>query len=621
MPIEIDQRNVIELIDQDVINNNDIVISDSNILLMQIEQLIKQSNLTIDNLIKLQQNQNITLEDIKDIIQYVYDSAVKIEQHIDKDINEIVNVVITTYMDLDAKLGEQVSPSYSELIDTINDIRDKLEKLVDIFSEYINQTNTNKAINSRDNRQVIDYITSNKQNITENILNKIETHDENISDIYLSTSCYELINRMTNGESIMRIADIVYGDDSDTTVTGIYYVGKNSINMLRTIRTDLAVTMSSSFPTETPIQIELIVNVNKFNTHIQKLVIINDTVPVVPILNPIVAALLQPIMHNKHIYKAYGYDSDKIVENKASRREIMQALSGTPVHVTIDRLVMNYVGPRDIRILLTISRVLTVNSFNDRVLYCRTLEGALLQQQYLRQLQIGQKDDDAIKIYANAFGLYTKESDRMIEALGQFPKYTGENTAPFKATVVHVPDGDTVEIVYTDAFNRTIRKDVRVLGIDAPDTTSLKEFAAHDRNEIVAQPYAEEARHYLMQLIQRTNNKIIVKPTNIIDSSGLNRIIGEIFLDNEEQTNLGLEMVRQGYAFANPTHFTAEMSNSFNSLNLSEKDMVKQLYQYQEAQKYAKSKKLNIWSQPIEKIVYPKAHRNAVNRKNSKRIK
>ena len=124
-----------------------------------------------------------------------------------------------------------------------------------------------------------------------------------------------------------------------------------------------------------------------------------------------------------------------------------------------------------------------------------------------------------------------------------------------------------------------------------------------------------------MQLIKTTNNKIIVKPTNINDNSGLNRIMGEIFLDNKEQTNLGLEMVRQGYAFANPTHIAAEMSNSFNSLNLSEKDMVKRLYQYQEAQEYAKSKKLNIWSQPIEKIVYPKAHRNAVSRRNSKRIK
>ena len=133
-------------------------------------------------------------------------------------------------------------------------------------------------------------------------------------------------------------------------------------------------------------------------------------------------------------------------------------------------------------------------------------------------------------------------------------------------TVTSVYDGDTIGCQGCGIIFR-----VRLVGIDAPEKR---------RGKRPEQPYAEEARKYLEDLI--LGKKVTIKQ---IALDRYNHVLGIVYLDNSSglfsssRQDINLEMVKQGYA---------EVLRG------------KQLFDirpYRKAEKRAKTKKLNIWSQ------------------------
>ena len=124
-------------------------------------------------------------------------------------------------------------------------------------------------------------------------------------------------------------------------------------------------------------------------------------------------------------------------------------------------------------------------------------------------------------------------------------------------TVIRVADGDTITC---NGYGITFK--VRLIGIDAPETGS--EMGQ-------GQPYAEQARQYLQGLILK--KRVTIEQVGLDDD---NQVLGIVQLNDR---NINLEMVREGYA---------EVYQGKQFFNIRP---------YWEAEKEAKAKKLNIWSQ------------------------
>jgi micrococcal nuclease len=133
-------------------------------------------------------------------------------------------------------------------------------------------------------------------------------------------------------------------------------------------------------------------------------------------------------------------------------------------------------------------------------------------------------------------------------------------------TVTSVYDGDTISCQGGGIIFR-----VRLAGIDAPEKGTKK------RPE---QPYAEKARKYLENLI--LGKKVTIKQIGL---DRYNHVLSIVRLDRKsgffssDRQNINLEMVKQGYAEV-----------------LSGKQLF-DIRPYRNAEKKAKAKKRNMWSQ------------------------
>ena len=93
--------------------------------------------------------------------------------------------------------------------------------------------------------------------------------------------------------------------------------------------------------------------------------------------------------------------------------------------------------------------------------------------------------------------------------------------------IIRVYDGDTVK-----AFGHGIEIKVRLVGIDAPETSKKKKDPG--------QPYSQKAKKYLASMV--LNKTVDIKGYGL---DRYNRILGVIYLNNQ---NVNLEMVRAGLA-------------------------------------------------------------------------
>jgi endonuclease YncB( thermonuclease family) len=138
-------------------------------------------------------------------------------------------------------------------------------------------------------------------------------------------------------------------------------------------------------------------------------------------------------------------------------------------------------------------------------------------------------------------------------------------------TVTRVHDGDTIT---SQGYGIVFK--VRLAGIDAPEKGIKKR---------PDQPYAEEARKYLENLI--LGKKVTIKQ---IALDRRNLIVSIVHIErpkgffSSSRQEINLEMVKQGYA---------KVLHETNTIDIRP---YKDIRPYREAEKEAKAKKLNIWS-------------------------
>jgi endonuclease YncB( thermonuclease family) len=143
-------------------------------------------------------------------------------------------------------------------------------------------------------------------------------------------------------------------------------------------------------------------------------------------------------------------------------------------------------------------------------------------------------------------------------------------------TVTTVYNGD---LIACQGYGIIFR--IRLAGIDAPEIK---------RGKRPEQPQAEEARKFLEKLV--LGKKVTIKQ---IALDNYNLVLGIVYLDRKsgffssDRQNINLEMVKRGFAEIVP--------------GIPKSD----IRPYREAEKEAKAKKLNIWSQ--ENYISPKQWR------------
>jgi len=253
---------------------------------------------------------------------------------------------------------------------------------------------------------------------------------------------------MRRGESLIRIGSIWYGADALTTVPNIYYFGNKQMQTVLPIRAESAISFSTSMPPVDTIQIELVVNYAAFRSHVQRLCAQTQVSPVLPILNPLIASITQPIQTNKQIYAAYGFRevNNQDVRESTNRSKIMEMYCSVPVQMRMDMLAIETIrgAPRNVRILVRVTRVLTANIYGDRVQYVKDMDGAVAQQNYIRDVVTEGGDDFQIDAMASMLGVDVDGLREMIAAM-RGPSVTAMEPGA-------VMPGEIVDIVAPDIY-------------------------------------------------------------------------------------------------------------------------------------------------------------------------
>jgi micrococcal nuclease len=125
--------------------------------------------------------------------------------------------------------------------------------------------------------------------------------------------------------------------------------------------------------------------------------------------------------------------------------------------------------------------------------------------------------------------------------------------------VIRVYDGDTITVMMGGQ-----KQSIRLVGIDTPEKSRKK-------NE-PGQPYSQKATKFLAGLV--LNQDVSIESYG---SDRYGRVLGVVYVG---QTNVNLEMVRNGYAEV----YRGKPAPGFDS------------DPYWQSEEQAKSKKLNIWS-------------------------
>ncbi len=117
------------------------------------------------------------------------------------------------------------------------------------------------------------------------------------------------------------------------------------------------------------------------------------------------------------------------------------------------------------------------------------------------------------------------------------------NEAPLQGEVVRVTDGDTAVIALK---GRTRTMTCRLYGIDAPERR---------RRDRKGQPYAQESGRELRRLISGSRVEII--------TTGEKTYGREVCIIKKDGTDINLEMVRSGHAWAYRKHLRAPYASLY----------------------------------------------------------
>ena len=105
----------------------------------------------------------------------------------------------------------------------------------------------------------------------------------------------------------------------------------------------------------------------------------------------------------------------------------------------------------------------------------------------------------------------------------------------YKATLLRVVDGDTVDCLIDLGFDVVIRERVRLFGIDAPETRT---------RDLEEKKRGNEAKDFVIQQLENQDGTFVIETEYQRGKYG--RTLGTIYLNNGKSLNKML--VEQGYA-------------------------------------------------------------------------
>lgn len=248
----------------------------------------------------------------------------------------------------------------------------------------------------------------------------------------LTTNCQEYINRMAGGAAIMRIGDIWYGadeyahTDDQVTINGIYTFSNKRVNLIQTLRTESAMSFTSSMPGGDSISVEIIVNNSRFRSHVQRLLASELITPVLPVMNPVIAMYTTPARLNQDFYRQYGFEPNDIATND----DAGHMYASVPIMMYISNLRISTIEehPYDKRLSFQLSKVLTKNIYGDATLYCKSLDDAFLQHNYLNTLMSVGGDTRQIDVFAEMMGMKTADMRKTIDTIKTYTEFKNRYT-------------------------------------------------------------------------------------------------------------------------------------------------------------------------------------------------
>lgn len=277
----------------------------------------------------------------------------------------------------------------------------------------------------------------------------------------LRDNCQREIQRMVNGEALMRIGHLWFGN-TGSTVHMISYAPSKQIDTARGLRMESAIAYSNSRPPIDTLQVEIIISYQRFDL-LAELCAMLQVTPVLPVMNLIVAMAVQPIDMNRDVYLAYGIPGDDLIvatdllddDGKTyagtripGRRRQFEIYASVPVQMRIDGVNITSVeeAPRELRVVVTMTRVLTANSYGHRPQYLRSYSDVVLQEEYIHT--ISQRGGDTTQTVAigEMFGIQTRQLNRMITSMRRIRALSGTNPDSVGERfslrrVVHVENG------------------------------------------------------------------------------------------------------------------------------------------------------------------------------------
>lgn len=249
-----------------------------------------------------------------------------------------------------------------------------------------------------------------------------------MTDLY--TNNVKPFTEIANGAAIMRLGHIFFGwrngaRDREVSLIGINDYSNKQVISFQTLRTESAMSFASSASPVDDIQIEMIINKSRYSDIIQELYALTLVTPVVPLHNALIASIMQPVYTDEKVYFHYGFD----ISPDSTYTELMKAYAFTPVMVRINNITQSNIEtkPDDIRLVLSVSRVITSNCYGNVNLYLKSLDDMLLQEDVFTGAEDMCHDNAYVNKIGDILGLNmvniksTLEKIKMYSSMGSLP--------------------------------------------------------------------------------------------------------------------------------------------------------------------------------------------------------
>jgi hypothetical protein len=250
------------------------------------------------------------------------------------------------------------------------------------------------------------------------------------------------IKEMVAGKALLRIGDIWYGNDEYSTVTGLYHPSQKNIQTLIPIRAESAISFSNSSPGINVFQIQIVVHKSQFKAKIARLSASIQVSPILPVMNREIAALVQPVEKFNNVYMAYGYN----LPPSAPAADKIAAYCSVPVMMKIDSVNITTIPghPDDFKLTVMMKKVLTANFYGDKTMYVKSIQDAVSQEIFIRDIQNKGGDNEQIDALGSLFNIDVDGIRNAIDNMN--PKKSKDTAKIVEAVLVKVLDYDLFEV-------------------------------------------------------------------------------------------------------------------------------------------------------------------------------